>query len=78
VILPASVMAWPEAALEDLEERSALIADGCRLPQRCEEADRRAEAIVRAKWEGETGASHPLGRFGALPAQWKPRAREET
>jgi hypothetical protein len=49
--LPPSTMAWPEDALEDLEERAALVADGCKLPQRCEEADRRAEAIVRAKWE---------------------------
>jgi hypothetical protein len=51
--LPPSTMAWPEDALEDLEERAALISDGCRLPQRCEEADRRAEEIVRRRWERE-------------------------
>jgi hypothetical protein len=78
VILPKSILAWSPEQIEDWEERSALIADGCKLPQRCERADREAEECVRRRWEREAGASHPLGRFGALPAQWKPRAREET
>jgi hypothetical protein len=53
VKLPASTLAWTPEQIEDWEERSALVADGCKLPQRCEEADRRAEAIVRRRWERE-------------------------
>jgi hypothetical protein len=53
VILPRSVMAWPEAAIEELEEKSAIIAADCRLPQRCERADREAEECVRRRWERE-------------------------
>jgi hypothetical protein len=49
--LPASTLAWTPEQIEDWEEKSAIIAADRRLPQRCEEADRRAEAIVRAKWE---------------------------
>jgi hypothetical protein len=53
VILPKSILAWTPEQIEELDEKSAIIAADCRLPQRCEEADRRAEAIVRAKWERE-------------------------
>jgi hypothetical protein len=59
VILPASILAWTPEQLEELDERAALVADGCRLPQRCEEADRRAEEVVRARWERLTGTPIP-------------------
>jgi hypothetical protein len=62
--LPPSLAGWTLAQREEFEERAALIADGCKLPQRCEEAERRAEAIVRERW-AKMGASHPLGRRGA-------------
>jgi hypothetical protein len=59
VKLPDSTLAWPADALEDLWERSALVADGCKLPQRCEEADRRAEEIVRRRREREASGRAP-------------------
>jgi hypothetical protein len=51
--LPLSTMAWSPEQIEEWEERAALIADGCKLPQRCERADREAEECVRRRWERE-------------------------
>jgi hypothetical protein len=59
VILPKSILAWSPEQIEEWEERSALIADGCKLPQRCERADREAEECVRRRWARLTGTPIP-------------------
>lgn len=53
MILPRHVIAWKASvpdAFADFEERAALVADGCKLPQRSEAAERLAEKHVRNDW----------------------------
>jgi hypothetical protein len=47
VILPATLAGWTLAQREEFEERAGIVAADLHLPQRCEEAERRAEEIVR-------------------------------
>jgi hypothetical protein len=66
--LPISIMAWPPEAIEELEERSAIVEYLAKVPR--ERAERIAEEFVRARWrKGEPGyklTAHPRAfrRFG--------------
>jgi hypothetical protein len=74
VILPATLAGWTLAQREEFEERAGIVAADCHLPQRCEEAERRAEAVVRERWAKGGDANVPR----PCPTPSQPRGFRST